>query len=283
MKSKKSHSPSLEELVIARLQRLSPPYNEWAPRALRNHQHGFVNDELLAVLTDMTYWTAEAERKKTYERTKRAFDLVVAVALVLMISPLLIACAIAIKIDSKGPVFFRQLRGGRFAKPFWILKFRTLPMIQGENIHFLKPLEKPKRNSATKVGKFLREHKLDELPQLWNVFKGDMSIVGPRPFSMNDTATILTKHYIRFAIKPGLTGLWQATLPNDINGKVKFAFDGRYVMRRCWSLDLYLLANTIPIVLMGETRFSRKVRRGPNRSALMKRSRPDDSSKAANF
>ncbi len=236
---------------------LKAPNNDWVERAIHNFEEGYVNEELLTVLTEMTIWKAEYDRKRHYERFKRLFDICGSLILIFLVSPVLILCAIAIKFESKGPVFFRQLRSGKFGQPFWILKFRTMPINLPKNVHYLKPLEKPTiPNLTTKVGKFLRDHKLDELPQLWNCLIGDMSLVGPRPLSMNDTSVVHEKYYPRFSIRPGMTGLWQATISNDAVGDRKLLLDTIYVKKRTFSLDMFLLMRTFLVVFQGENRFT---------------------------
>lgn len=243
----------------SRLVLLRPPYNEWIDRALFNKQEGYINEELFNVLVEMALWKREWDKKIRYERMKRFLDISLSLILILVFSPVLLLCAIAIKLESKGPIFFRQLRSGKFGQPFWILKFRTMPTTSSLSLKFLKPLEKPIDNACTtKVGYFLRKHKLDELPQLWNCLMGDMSIVGPRPLSMNDTCTTGKKYFARFAVKPGMTGLWQATVSNDVDARKKLMLDTVYVRCRCFSLDFYLILRTVQVVLKGESYLKKK-------------------------
>jgi len=242
--------------VERRLKEVPVSHSEWVSRALFNMKKGWADMPLLLILTEATHWHAEWRRKRIYERVRRAFDFTIALIALILCSPVLLACAIAIKVASPGPVFFRQLRAGHFGRPFWILKFRTMPVRSGKAGSYLKPMEKPSPSSISGVGGFLRNHKLDELPQLWNVLKGDMALVGPRPFSMNDTATTPPEFYMRFAVKPGITGLWQATISNDSDGTVKLKYDCQYVRERGWKLDLFLLIRTFRVVFLGERSFS---------------------------
>lgn len=246
-----------------RLSLLKAPYNEWVERTLFNYREGLVNEEMLTVLSEMTLWKKEQDKKRGYARIKRMIDFFGAIFLLFLFSPILLLCAILIKLESKGPVFFRQLRSGRYTQPFWILKFRTMPIDLPQQVHFLRPMEKPTNaQHTTRIGRFLRDHKLDELPQLWNVVTGEMSLVGPRPLSLSDTSTTPRKFYKRFAIRPGMTGLWQALLPNNINGETKLLYDTIYVRKRCFLIDMVLLVRTLLVVTQGENSFlSRRSKR----------------------
>lgn len=187
---------------------------------------------------------------------KRVMDLILAGIGSLFISPWLALIAIAIKLDSPGPILYRQERIGKGGKIFSMLKFRTMHMDAGERLARILS-ENPQRRSewetyqkladdprVTKVGAFLRSFSLDEFPQLWNVLRGEMSLVGPRPFlpAQKEMYGISYSHYIQ--VRPGITGSWQ------INGRNKSSFSQRAEMDeyyvRNWSvwLDLYLLART---------------------------------------
>jgi exopolysaccharide biosynthesis polyprenyl glycosylphosphotransferase len=186
---------------------------------------------------------------------KRAVDLAVAVFACLVLSPLLIAIAIAIKLDSRGPIIFRQIRIGRDGKPFEMLKFRTMGAgadQQRDAVRHLnqsdglfKIADDPR---VTRVGRLLRRASLDELPQLWNVLRGDMSLVGPRPLIAEEDRRIEGWHRRRLQLMPGMTGHWQilgsARIP--LNEMVKI--DYLYVTN--WSLwnDLKILVRTVAYV-----------------------------------
>jgi exopolysaccharide biosynthesis polyprenyl glycosylphosphotransferase len=188
--------------------------------------------------------------------TKRGFDLVVSLLLILLLLPLLIAIAIAIKLDSRGPVFFRQPRTGRDEKPFRIFKFRT--MVDGaeqqrgellEENEVAGPLFKIRDDPrVTRVGGWLRRVSLDELPQLLNVVKGEMSLVGPRPFVVYEDQKIAGWARRRLDLTPGMTGVWQVLGRNDITFDEMVRLDYLYVTN--WSpwWDIKLLIRTIPIV-----------------------------------
>jgi exopolysaccharide biosynthesis polyprenyl glycosylphosphotransferase len=190
---------------------------------------------------------------------KRAFDLLGASIGLLAVSPLLIAIAIAIKLDSRGPIFFRQLRVGRFGQRFYMLKFRT--MVQ--NADAMKDSLRH-RNEAqeglfkiaadprtTRVGRFLRKSALDELPQLLNIVKGEMSLVGPRPLVIEEDRRIEGWNRRRLELMPGMTGPWQILGPARVPLSEMVAMDYLYVAN--WSLwtDVKILLRTVPHVFGG--------------------------------
>ncbi len=178
---------------------------------------------------------------------KRAFDLCMSSAVLLVTSPLLVAVAIAVKLSSPGPVFFRQVRLGRDAEPFMVIKFRSMTMAThvasageagsetddpGLPLHELRK-KQDETGRITRFGAFLRRTGIDEIPQFINVFKGDMSVVGPRPFipSESDVEGWATR---RFEVRPGITGLWQVSGRNDLTRKDLVQLDYLYVAS--WSL-----------------------------------------------
>jgi exopolysaccharide biosynthesis polyprenyl glycosylphosphotransferase len=183
---------------------------------------------------------------------KRALDLLVAILTLLLGLPLWIVIAIAIKLTSRGPVLFRQLRMGRRGEPFEIFKFRTMrtdaererEALAGAN-EVDGPLFKIRDDPRiTKIGKFLRATSLDEVPQLLNVIKGDMSLVGPRPFIVAEAGRIDGWAARRFDVRPGMTGLWQVSGRNDLPYEELRRLDYAYVAS--WSLwwDLRILWQT---------------------------------------
>jgi len=194
---------------------------------------------------------------------KRALDVTVAGLGLLAISPALIACAIAIKFDSPGPVFFRQRRVGRGDRRFEVFKFRSMRAdaeamkldIAHLNVHgggtetgMFKIPDDPR---VTRVGRWLRRHSIDELPQLLNVLRGDMSLVGPRPLIESEDSQISGRHRRRTALTPGLTGLWQVNGRSDIPFEGMIDLDYLYVSN--WSLwgDIKLLLKTVGVVTRG--------------------------------
>ncbi|HEY6890156.1 MAG TPA: sugar transferase [Solirubrobacter sp.] len=196
---------------------------------------------------------------RSIRTVKRAIDLVASAAGLLILSPLLAVVAIAVKLDSKGPVFFRQKRHGRGGTEFEIVKFRTmvadaeaqrLAMAHMNEMEGAGPLFKMANDPRiTKVGAFLRKTSLDELPQLWNVLRGEMSLVGPRPFVVHESEQITGWAGRRLDTTPGITGLWQVLGRNDIPFDEMVKLDYVYVTN--WSLwwDIKILLRTIPTVL----------------------------------
>lgn len=161
---------------------------------------------------------------------KRLFDIVSTVLLALALTPLWIIVAIWIKTDSKGPVFFRQGRRTKNGRVFNMLKFRSMVVNAEQMGAGLFNYENDPR--VTKVGRFLRNTSIDELPQLFNILKGDMSIVGPRPcvtYELGDFETLNKRYKKRFEVKAGLTGLAQVKGRNDISWDDKVGYDNQYV------------------------------------------------------
>ncbi len=190
---------------------------------------------------------------------KKLLDRVGAAVVITLTSPLLLVTAIAIKIDSEGPVIYRQKRTGRNGRVFDMLKFRT--MTNGaehlkEQLRHLNemsgPVFKIKNDPrVTPIGKFLRKYSIDELPQLFNVLKGDMSLVGPRPPLPREVEQYAPWQHRRLSVKPGVTCLWQVNGRNKINFDEWMKLDLQYIDR--WSLkeDIRILAKTVPTVLKG--------------------------------
>ena len=188
--------------------------------------------------------------------SKRAFDLCLTIPALIILSPLLLVVAVAIRLDSPGPIFFRQARMGQDDEPFEIVKFRT--MVDGaeqlrssliDENESSGPLFKIRQDPrVTRVGRVLRRLSIDELPQLFNVVTGKMSLVGPRPFVIYEDDKIAGWARRRLELTPGITGLWQVLGRNDIEYEEMVKLDYLYVTN--WSLwwDMKLLLRTIPIV-----------------------------------
>lgn len=179
----------------------------------------------------------------------------------ILLSPILITIAVAIKLTSKGPVLFKQKRIGQHGKEFYMYKFRSMYLDAEERIEDLKKYNqtnelmfKMKNDPRiTKVGKFLRKYSLDEFPQLFNVLKGEMSLVGFRPPLPAEVLQYNEWHYVRFAMMPGLTGPWQVNGHSKIK-KFDEVINLEYEYAKNWSLikDITILLKTIPIVLFGK-------------------------------
>jgi len=192
---------------------------------------------------------------------KRGLDIAISSLLLIVLSPVLLAIAIAIKLDSRGPVLFRQVRAGRGESEFELLKFRSMygdaeerkAEFEKENEATDGVMFKIKRDPRiTRVGGFLRRTSLDELPQLVNVLCGEMSLVGPRPLILKEARhAAQTWHARRLDLRPGITGLWQVSGRSDLPFQEMVRFDYQYVSG--WSLarDVEILLATIPVVLSG--------------------------------
>jgi len=182
------------------------------------------------------------------ELLKRVFDLVAASAMTLALLPVACLIALVIKAERRGPVFFRQERLGRGRRPFQILKFRTMDVDAERRTGPVWALERDPR--ATPVGRFLRASHLDELPQLWNVLRGEMSLVGPRPERGHFVAqfeSLIPFYGERFAARPGITGLSQIRSGYDQSIRTvrrKVRYDRFYIRRACFLFDLWLLVGT---------------------------------------
>jgi exopolysaccharide biosynthesis polyprenyl glycosylphosphotransferase len=188
---------------------------------------------------------------------KRTFDLVLSTIGLIVLTPVLLAIALAIKLSSRGPVIYRSMRPGMAGKPFYCFKFRTMrehadqiqadlePMNESSGALF-KIRDDPR---LTRVGRFLRRFSLDELPQLVNVVRGEMSLVGPRPLPMRDFERLEEWHKKRYHVLPGITGLWQVSGRSELDFDDLVRLDFLYLERWSIFLDLSILLKTIPAVL----------------------------------
>ena len=191
---------------------------------------------------------------------KRVFDFVTSAVLLVILSPLFLLIALSIRLSSSGPVLYEWNVVGKNGKPFKGHKFRTMVQNADELKAMLLdrnemrgPVFKLKDDPrVTPVGRVLRKFSLDELPQLWSVLKGDMSLVGPRPERPHFVKKHKALHELRLAVKPGLTGLAQIRSFYDLKPQHKIRYDYLYIQKRSLLLNLYILLRTIPAV------FSRK-------------------------
>lgn len=191
---------------------------------------------------------------------KRAIDVAGAGALLILTAPIMLAAAIAIKLDSPGPIFFMQDRYGLHRRRFRIFKMRTMvvnaEVLQAQLEHrneFPGPAFKIKEDPRiTRIGAFLRKTSIDELPQLWNVLLGDMSLVGPRPMSVRDVLRIEnSSHLRRFSVMPGITCIWQMSGRNNTDFENWVRLDLEYIDSWSLLLDCKILIGTVPAVLWG--------------------------------
>jgi len=194
---------------------------------------------------------------------KRSFDLAVATVALVVLSPLLLTIALAVKLGSRGPVLYRSMRPGMGGAPFACLKFRT--MVAGADT--AQPLLEDRNEASgalfkmrfdprlTRVGRVLRRYSLDELPQLVNVLRGDMSLVGPRPLPQRDFDQLEAWHKKRYMVMPGMTGLWQVSGRAELDFDDLVRLDFLYLERWSVFLDLTILVKTLPAVIWGRGAF----------------------------
>lgn len=182
---------------------------------------------------------------------KPVFDRVMAVILFVLLSPFLLVGIVLVKVSSPGPIFFRQQRGGLHGRPFWLVKFRTMRGDRKPDPKELVPLDHPE---ITAIGKLLRRLKIDEFPQLWNVLKGEMSLVGPRPTLLDQVAAYDEFRRQRLLVKPGLTGLAQVYSSAAASWEERILYDIAYVRRCSLLLDVRIILRTMVVVFVGEER-----------------------------
>jgi exopolysaccharide production protein ExoY len=193
---------------------------------------------------------------------KRIFDVLFSLIILLLASPFFLICMIVVKLSSSGPIFYAHARVGQNGKPFGCLKFRTMyqdadaklqpllasdPALMQEWQTYFKLKDDPR---ITPIGKFLRKTSLDELPQIWNVFKGDMSVVGPRPLTQYEvTYYLMDKANKILSVRPGLTTLWIVQGRNDFSLKERIELEEYYVNHRSFWLDCKLILKTIQVMI----------------------------------
>lgn len=198
------------------------------------------------------------KRKPVQFFFKRLFEVTACTLGLIMLSPLMIFVALAIKKESSGPILFKQLRIGEHGKKFQIYKFRSMTTDAEEKFESLKSFNETNEKMfkikedprVTKVGKFIRKYSIDELPQLFNVIKGEMSLVGPRPPLPSEVETYEKHHYLRFCAPPGITGMWQISGRSKIiDFETVVKMDYWYTQKWSLWLDLKLILKTIPVVI----------------------------------
>ena len=203
-------------------------------------------------------WLEDA-RRGVYPAAKRALDVVGAAFGLVLLAPLLLIVAILIRVESPGPVFFAQTRIGRRENPFRCWKFRSMSIdAQQRQGELMACNEMPGGTTfkmkhdprITRIGRFIRKASIDELPQLWNVLIGEMSLVGPRPPVPAEVARYSAVDRQRLSVKPGITCTWQVTGRSDIPFREQVALDLRYIQERSLLLDIRLLLMTVPAVLL---------------------------------
>jgi len=184
---------------------------------------------------------------------KRIFDIVASAMALVLLSPLLVAVAVWIKLDSRGPILFKQRRCGLGGQPFRIFKFRTMVDRAPDEIDQYKEqvISEGQDPRITRVGRFIRATSIDELPQLINILKGDMSVVGPRPVLMEQKEVIPPGYMKRFSVRPGLTGLAQIRGRRSLGWLQQLAFDVEYVENYRIIYDLGIILTTAKVVCLG--------------------------------
>jgi lipopolysaccharide/colanic/teichoic acid biosynthesis glycosyltransferase len=206
---------------------------------------------------------AAASPAQAYQLSKRALDITLATMLLVACAPLLLVVAVLVRVTSKGPVLFRQTRVGRGGVPFRMLKFRTMRHDCDDAVHreYVQRLlwgeAEPQRGlyklgddpRVTRVGRVLRRLSIDELPQLLNVLKGDMALVGPRPALPFEADLFPEWAAPRYTVAPGLTGLWQVCGRNRLTMLQGLRLDVEYAEQRSLVVDLLILLRTVPAVL----------------------------------
>ena len=239
---------------------------------IRMSVHLFPSGSVVGIEPDLTFYPdlpCQYEARKTAHLLKRLIDVAGSLFLLCLMTPLLAAIALVVKVNSKGPVLFRQVRVGQHGKLFSFWKFRSMYIGNDATIHkeyvtnFISRGEPANQSEAiykitddprvTTVGRFLRKTSLDELPQLWNVLCGDMSLVGPRPPVPYEFECYAIWHRRRILeVKPGITGLWQVMGRSRISFNDMVRLDLKYVQQWSIWLDIRILLQTPKAVLMGE-------------------------------
>jgi exopolysaccharide production protein ExoY len=196
--------------------------------------------------------------RSVYEFSKRSLDVLLALVGLILATPILILVAMAVRCSSRGSILFRQTRVGRYGRPFTCLKFRTMVM-DAERVladdpeltaEFVNAYKLRRDWRVTRVGCILRKLSLDELPQLWNIVRGEMSLVGPRPVLAEELSTMYGPAASRVvSVRPGLTGLWQVSGRCSTSYEERVELDLSYVERRSFLLDLWIIART-PVALL---------------------------------
>ena len=209
----------------------------------------------------------EVEQKLTLvipQIVKRAFDLAVSVGAAIVLSPLLLTLCLIVRLSSPGPIFYGQQRIGRGNKMFKLWKFRSMVIDADEFLHrhlqenaaaneeWMRDHKLKRDPRVTWIGRFLRKTSLDELPQLWNVISGEMSLVGPRPIVQKEVAKYgqFFAQYKR--VTPGVTGLWQISGRNNTTYELRIQIDDYYVRNWSLSMDIYILMRTLKTVFLSE-------------------------------
>lgn len=224
-------------------------------------ESAFLQEEIIRVDTEpkilsLIYREVYEHKAVIYKFLKRSFDILASCFALVVLSPIFLMTALAIVIEDGGPVFFTQMRAGKDLKPFKMYKFRSMSknaealfeQMQAQNEqtgHAFKIKDDPR---ITRGGKFIRKYSIDELPQLLNIIKGDMSIVGPRPILVHQMEECNAYEKQRLIVKPGLTCYWQVSGRTNIKWDQWVELDLKYIRDMSVGTDLKLILKTIPVV-----------------------------------
>lgn len=198
--------------------------------------------------------------RRPYDVAKRFFDIVLSLCGLVILSPLFLITAVAIRLDSKGPAFYSQKRIGKNGKPFKMYKFRSMCVDAEQQLERLAALNERDGPTfkithdprVTRVGRFIRKTCIDELPQLINILRGEMSLVGPRPPLPNEVAVYTPYQMRRLGVTPGLICFWQATKGEDTTFEEWVEMDLKYIRERSLKTDIKILFLTVRVVLLGK-------------------------------
>ncbi len=198
--------------------------------------------------------------RRPYDVAKRFFDIVLSLCGLVILSPLFLITAVAIRLDSKGPAFYSQKRIGKNGKPFKMYKFRSMCVDAEQQLERLAALNERDGPTfkithdprVTRVGRFIRKTCIDELPQLINILRREMSLVGPRPPLPNEVAVYTPYQMRRLGVTPGLTCFWQATKGEDTTFEEWVEMDLKYIRERSLKTDIKILFLTVRVVLLGK-------------------------------
>ena len=233
-------------------------------RALRNLEKSSFRYSVVEMNGYKTLCVRERELSVGFAVTKRLADIVAASLALIVSLPITIATAIAIKLEDGGPVIYKSERIGQYGKKFYIYKFRSMKqnadkledMLTPEELaRYYKEFKLDNDPRITKVGDFIRRHSIDELPQFFNILKGDMALIGPRPLIAKEVeVNYPEKKDLLLSLKPGLTGYWQAYARNNVgyeNGE-RQKMELYYIEHACWKMDVKIVWRTAKVVLTGD-------------------------------
>ena len=210
-------------------------------------------------ISTQVYLVQSEKKSPVYLFMKRCFDLALSIIALIFLSPLFLLAAVAIKLEDGGPVIYSQIRAGKDGKPFTFYKFRSMFVDAEERQKDLKVLNESdgpvfkitKDPRITTVGKLLRKSSIDELPQLINVLRNDMAIVGPRPPLPNEVEQYTPEQMHRLDVKPGLTCYWQCSGRSNLSFEKWMELDFKYIQERNLWIDFKIILKTVPAVLFG--------------------------------